>query len=150
MYCLYQHKDPITLKCVYIGMGSEKRMNKTIQRNSLYLSYFKEQKPKIELIRKFEDKKEASRAECNIINLMRPILNIKKTGYKESKERRAELAKSHGGGMISVYRGEEYIGTYGSSTLAAEALNILPSGIRNVLCGLAKTTKGFTIVKEVQ
>ena len=152
-YYLYQHKDPVTDMCMYIGMGSHNRVNKTYQRNSNYMTYFKDIVPKIEVIRKFTCKKDASSAERNLINLIRPKLNIVMTSYrKDSLEKRIKLSLSHGGIPFNIFeKGTNiHIGRFINHTEAGKACGVGRTSIQNVLNGCSKSLRKHYIVKEVQ
>lgn len=152
-YFLYQHKDPITGTCMYVGMGSIDRAFKTIQRNSKYKEHFKNISPKIEIIREFSCKRQASSAERNIINLIRPALNIVMQSYrKDTIEKRIALSLAHGAVPFSVFRKSDnvFMGTFINQTEAASVCGVSRSAISNVLCGRAKSLNKYSILKEVQ
>jgi len=151
-YYVYQHKDPNTDTCMYVGMGPIKRVHKTKQRNSKYLEYFKTTLPKIEIIREFSCKKEASSAERNIINLIRPPLNIVMQGYrKDTIDKRRKLSKAHGAKPFTVIRKKDnkIIGTFINQREAAEVCGVSRSAVSNVLCGTNISLKDYTIMREV-
>jgi excinuclease UvrABC nuclease subunit len=149
-FYLYQHKDPDTGKCVYIGAGSKKRAYKTYQRNSKYLAYFSIKKPNVEIIREFKSKKEICLAERNLINLIRPELNIVMTNHKKySLNKRIKLSLSHGGTFFSIYckKTNIFIGEFVNQTEAARVCGVSRSALSNVLCGRSKSLKEYNVKK---
>lgn len=147
-YFVYQHIDPETMACVYIGCGPRERVVKTTQRNEKYSDFFSKKSPIIEIIREFSTKTEALKVERNLINIIRPKLNILMSGHKkETLEKRRKLSIAHGGRSFKMTRKHDglCIGVFINQKEASEASGASRSSISNVLAGIAKSTKYYYI-----